>query len=94
MIHRATDRFRQCCYGLPGDTRKLADKSFGLLKKNPRRPSLRFKKLGELWSVRVGQAHRALAVEDGPDFIWVWIGAHAEYEMLLKGANRCFRDTD
>jgi hypothetical protein len=28
--------------------------------------------------------HRALATEDGPDFIWVWIGSHDEYERLIK----------
>jgi hypothetical protein len=70
---------------LPGEVRKLADKSFRLLKKNPRHPSLQFKKVGELWSARVGHAHRALAVEDGEDFIWVWVGAHDEYEKLLRG---------
>lgn len=46
---------------------------------------MQFKKVGELWSARVGHAHRALAVEDGEDFIWVWVGAHDEYEKLLRG---------
>jgi hypothetical protein len=43
-----------------------------------------FKKVGKLWSVRAGPHHRALAVEDGVDFIWVWIGPHDEYERLIK----------
>jgi len=34
--------------------------------------------------VRVGINHRALAVEDGADFIWVWIGPHDEYRRLIK----------
>ncbi len=85
MIHRTTERFWQCYRSLPGEVRKLADKSFKLLKKNPRHPSLQFKKVGELWSARVSQGHRALAVEDGEDFIWVWIGTHDEYEQMLKG---------
>jgi hypothetical protein len=39
------------------------------------------------WGVlvsRVGIHHRALAIEDGEDFIWVWVGAHDEYERLIK----------
>jgi len=34
--------------------------------------------------VRAGPHHRALAVEDGEDFIWVWIGPHDEYERIIK----------
>lgn len=85
MIHRTTERFWRCYQRLPEEIRKLADKSFELLKKNPRHPSLQFKKVGELWSARVGQAHRALAAEDDEDFIWVWIGTHDEYERMLRG---------
>ena len=51
---------------------------------NPKHPSLRFKKIGGLWSVHAGFAHRALAVEDGSDFIWVWIGDHGDYERLIR----------
>lgn len=85
MIHRTTERFWQCYENLPREVRKLADKNFRLLKSNPRHPSLQFKKIEKLWSARVGRAHRALAVEDGEDFIWVWIGTHGEYEKMLKG---------
>jgi hypothetical protein len=83
--HRTTERFWRCYHGLPGEIRKLADKNFKLLKENPSHPSLQFKKIGELWSARVDQAYRALAVEDGEDFIWVWVGTHDEYERILKG---------
>ena len=54
---------------MPNDVRELADKNFRLLQRNPRHPSLQFKKVGNLWSARVGLAHRALAVEDGEDFL-------------------------
>ena len=54
-----------------------------LLKTDPSHPSLRFKKVGKFWSARVGSAHRALAVRDGDDFIWVWIGVHDEYDRLI-----------
>ncbi|MDR4502145.1 MAG: hypothetical protein MRJ96_11910 [Nitrospirales bacterium] len=63
---------------------QLARKKFALLKDNPLHPSLHFKKVGTFWSARVGLTHRALAVEDGADFIWVWIGTHDEYERLIQ----------
>jgi hypothetical protein len=63
----------------------LADKNFNLLKKSPRHPSLEFKKVGKLWSVRIGLAHRALASKDDEGFIWIWIGMHDEYERIIEG---------
>jgi len=55
-----------------------------LLKEDPKHPSLHFKKIGKLWSARVGKNYRALAMEDNTGFIWVWIGNHSEYERLLN----------
>lgn len=72
------------CYdALPEDVRALADKNFQLLKSNPRHPSLHFKKIGQIWSVRVGINHRAIATEVEDGFLWVWIGSHAEYDKLI-----------
>ena len=67
---------------LPNDVRDLADKSFQLLKTDPSHPSLHFKKLGEVWSARVGLHYRAIATEIDGDFLWVWIGTHGEYDKL------------
>ncbi len=55
-----------------------------LLKQDSRHPSLQFKQLGNHWSARVGLNYRALAVKDGSDYVWVWIGAHGEYDKLIK----------
>jgi hypothetical protein len=55
------------------------------LRENVRHPSLQFKKVGAFWSARVDIIHRALAVADGDDFIWVWIGSHGEYERIIEG---------
>ena len=63
--------------------RDLADTSFDLLKENSRYPSLHLKKVNQLWSVRVGRKHRALAVQEDGDLIWFWIGTHAEYDKLI-----------
>jgi hypothetical protein len=84
-MHRTTERFWQCYQRLPNDAQKIAQKNFRLLQRNARHPSLLFKKIGGVWSARVGLAYRALAVQDGEDFTWVWIGGHHEYEKLLKG---------
>ncbi len=83
-MHRATGRFWKCLEKLPEPVQELSHRNFQLLKADPRHPSLHFKKLGHFWSVRVGLDYRALAVEDGEDFIWVWIGSHDEYERMTK----------
>ena len=83
-MHRTTARFWACLTGLPESVQQVAQENFALLKVNPRHPSLQFKKVGKFWSARAGLHHRALAVEDGRDFIWVWIGPHDEYERLIK----------
>lgn len=82
-MHRTTRRFWKCFDDLPEAVQRTAKKNFALLKKDPSHPSLRFKKVGKFWSVRVGINHRALAVEDGADFIWVWIGTHDKYDELI-----------
>ena len=84
MTHRAASRFWDAYGKLPADLQAQADKQFELLKQNPRHPSLQFKKVGKIWSARVSSAIRALAVEDGSDFIWFWIGDHQEYERLIR----------
>ncbi|MBL1127525.1 MAG: hypothetical protein HND44_03290 [Chloroflexi bacterium] len=82
-MHRTTPQFWNLFYQLLESVQNLARKNFELLKQNPRHPSLHFKKVGPLWSARVGLSHRALAVADGEDFIWVWIGHHDEYDRLV-----------
>lgn len=68
---------------MPAEVRDVADKNFELLKNNSRHPSLHFKQIGSLWSVRVGDRHRALGhdVEGGVN--WFWIGTHADYDKLV-----------
>ena len=82
-MHRTTPRFWKLLEDLPEAVQKSAHESFQLLRANSRHPSLHFKKVGEFWSARVGLTRRALAVPDDEDFIWVWIGAHDEYERMI-----------
>jgi hypothetical protein len=51
---------------LPKHVKELAEKNYELLKADPQHPSLHFKKISrksDLWTVRVGEHHRALAAE-------------------------------
>ncbi|MCY3863668.1 MAG: hypothetical protein OXG67_17150 [bacterium] len=82
-MHRTTPRFWTYFEQLPDSAQRAARRNFRLLTENPRHPSLRFKKVGKFWSVRVGVDCRALAVDDDGDFIWVWIGTHDEYDRLV-----------
>ena len=83
-MHRTSGRFWNLFANLPESVQTVARKNFELLKDDPSHPSLHFKKVGKLWSVRAGINHRALAVQEGADFIWVWIGPHDEYRRLIK----------
>ncbi len=84
MRHLASPAFWQAYAKLPENVRALADKNYALLKDNAQHPSLRFKKIGRFWSVRIGLRYRALAVEAGDDLLWFWIGSHADYDTLIK----------
>ena len=84
MQHRTTKGFRKAYEELPADVRLLANKSFQLLKADPKHPSLHFKKVPAGWSARVGLHHRALAIERSYGFLWYWIGTHADYDRLIK----------
>jgi hypothetical protein len=77
------DRFQQ----LPDHTKRSARRNYQLWRKNPRHPSLQFKRVGEkqqVYSVRVGIGWRALGVKYRDVIVWFWIGSHADYEGLLK----------
>ena len=65
---------------------ELAKKNFKLLKANPCHPSLRFKKIGKLWSVRIELECRALGLDKGNTVHWFWIGHHDEYNRIVKGS--------
>ena len=54
-----------------------------LLRKDPKHPSLHFKRLGRFWSARVGLHYRALAVEQENAMVWFWVGTHALYNRLI-----------
>jgi hypothetical protein len=84
MKHRASPRFWRHYRALPEEIQRLADRGYDMLLQDPRHPSLHYKRIRRLWSARVGLHHPALATERGGEIVWVWIGSHAEYDLLLR----------
>ena len=85
MNNFTSPRYWRHYNALPPEIQKLADKNFQLFERNPQHPSLRFeRKKPELWSVRVGSGHRALARQLDDNLIWFWIGTHDKYERLIR----------
>ena len=82
MTHHAAPDFWSSYRSLPAGIRTLADRAFALLKADPYHPSLHFKKIDALWSVRVGLHYRALGVEIKDGVLWFWIGTHADYDRM------------
>ena len=82
-MHYTSSHFRALYGSLPERIRELADKSYALLKANPRHSSLQLKRIEELWSVRVGQHYRAVGIDAPEGIQWVWIGSHADYDKFI-----------
>lgn len=72
---------------LPERVKRQAREAYRLFEADPQHPSLYFKRVGRrrpVYSVRVTLDYRALGVVDGGEIIWFWIGAHHEYDRLLR----------
>jgi hypothetical protein len=82
LKHTASVRFWALYDALPARVRAVADKNFQLLKSDPKHPSLHFKRLGKVWSARVGEHHRAPGHDVPGGVQWFWIGSHAEYDRI------------
>ena len=79
MTSHALPSFWKCYERLPKPIQKLADKNFGLFKRNPRHPSLGFRKKGSVYTAEIGRAYLALARERKGHYYWFWIGTHDDY---------------
>ena len=86
MNHHTTADFWECYGRLPEAARQVADRNYAILRADTRHLSLHFKRIGRLWSVRVGSGYRALAADVPDGLVWFWIGPHDEYERLLANA--------
>jgi hypothetical protein len=86
LNHFATPEYWFHYRQLPPEIRALADAKFQLLKSDSRHLSLRLKKIGIFWSVRIGLFYRALAKERSEGLLWFWIGRHDTYDRILKSS--------
>ena len=84
MAHVATPGFWYAYRRLPESVQRVADKNYALLKIDPRHRSLRLKRVGEYWSVRIGRGYRALGIDSPEGIAWFWIGSHAQYDALIS----------
>ena len=83
MNSSTAPEFWQWFARLRPETRERAQKQYRLWQQNHTHPSLRFKKVGRYWSVRVDDGHRALGIEDGGTIVWFFIGPHDEYQSRI-----------
>jgi hypothetical protein len=82
-----TSQFWKLYEGLPEDVKNRADGTYELWQINPHAHGLYFKRVGKkkpIYSVRIGSGYRALGILEGDTILWFWIGAHDEYERILK----------
>jgi hypothetical protein len=87
MKSRTTRGFRELFSALPAQTQQQAREAYRLFRENPAHPGLHFKQIhGDppIYSARVGIKYRAVGALDGDTVVWFWIGAHADYDKLLK----------
>lgn len=84
MKSSATPDFWEAYGALSFEVRAQARRAYRIWRRNPRHPSLHFKKTGGVWSVRISSEYRALALRQGDTFFWFWIGDHDGYRRMLR----------
>ena len=86
MTSAATRRFWELFQALPEDIQNLAVKNDRLWRQDPSHPLLRCRRLHgseDRFSIQTGDRHRAIATQTDETTIWVWIGAHSDYDRLV-----------
>ena len=86
MTSRGTPEFWRLYYGLSAEIRSSARETYHKFLANPSHPGLQLERLRadpRAWSVRVTRNCRAVALRQGDDWLWFWIGSHTEFD-------RCF----
>ena len=85
MKSSGTTEFWKLYRELPEAIRQATKRMYRLWKENPRASALRFKKVRDVYLVRIGTTgYRAIAADVPDGFLWIWIGPHDEYERLLR----------
>lgn len=87
MTSHTTAAFRKAFDRLPSSVQRHAREAYKLFRQNPRHPGLGFKPIHPskpIYSARVGLDYRAVAVVEGDDVVWFWIGSHESYDKLIS----------
>ena len=87
MKSSITKTFRKRLRDLPTSVQEQAEKAYTLWEEDPYHPSLQFKRVSQrqpIYSVRVSLNYRVLGLLESDHIYWYWIGAHDEYDDLLK----------
>ena len=87
MISSVTRGFWKVYRELPANVRTSAKKVYNLWSRDPWHPSLHFKKVHTtrpIYSVRIGDNWRAICTKHEEQYIWFWIGSHADYDIILS----------
>ena len=88
MKSSVTKTFRKRLNQLPTTVQEQAEKAYALWRDDPYHASLQFKRVSQrqpIYSARVSLNYRVLGLLESDDHIyWFWIGAHDEYDELIK----------
>ncbi|MBW4597998.1 MAG: hypothetical protein KME46_35135 [Brasilonema angustatum HA4187-MV1] len=88
MKSSVTKTFRKRLDRLPTAVQEQAEKAYELWHEDPYDNSLQFKRVSQrqpIYSARISIDYRVLRLLESDDHIyWFWIGAHDEYDELLK----------
>jgi hypothetical protein len=83
VTSRGTPGFWRDYYALAADVREAAREAYRKFALNSAHPGLQLERLKfdpRAWSVRVTRNYRAVARRYEDDWVWVWIGSHAEFD--------------
>ncbi len=87
MNSHTTRSFREAFKALPPDVQQRAREAYKLWRENPNLPGLRFKRVDNQVSVRIGRNYRALGILQGDTVYWYWIGywigKHDAYDRIV-----------
>ncbi|MGB5632210.1 MAG: hypothetical protein WBM86_05435 [Waterburya sp.] len=88
MKSSVTKTFRKRLNQLPTSVQEQAEKTYDLWREDPYHNSLQFKRVSQrqpIYSARISLNYRVLGLLEAENHIyWFWIGAHDEYDELIK----------
>ncbi len=88
MKSSVTKSFRKRLNQLPKSVQEQAEKTYDLWREDPYHNSLQFKRVSQrqpIYSARISLNYGVLGLlEEDNHIYWFWIGAHDEYDELIK----------